>query len=83
MSLAYCAMLYFRAVLYEKTGTLLQNKAIAVVIAFAEYLLERESRIVICQLVRGSMLAISDTTICYFLNRHLMKFHPRKEISQP
>ncbi|WP_340544572.1 hypothetical protein [Escherichia coli] len=56
--LAYYAILYFRTVLYEKVRGIarmtLQNRVITGVIAFAEHLLESESRTDISQLVRYS-----------------------------
>ncbi|WP_244576799.1 helix-turn-helix transcriptional regulator [Escherichia coli] len=56
--LAYYAIPYFRAVLYEKvrgiSRMILQNRVIADVIAFAEHLLERESRADIGLLVKYS-----------------------------
>ncbi|EJY0871542.1 helix-turn-helix transcriptional regulator [Escherichia coli] len=56
--LAYYAILYFRSVLYGKVWGIvrmtLQNRVIISVIAFAEHLLESESRSDISQLVRYS-----------------------------
>ncbi|WP_407906387.1 helix-turn-helix domain-containing protein [Escherichia coli] len=56
--LAFYGISYFRTVLYEKVRDVsrmtLQNKVIAGVIAFAEHLLESESRSDISQLVRYS-----------------------------